>query len=313
MGGAPGGRYPAGLAVRGQPHHPTRPPPHFEQHLQQCGRSLRGRLRRRVPLRRLDEEDAAPQRAQPRRPDLGARTGAHSLRMRRRRARRVRLRLRPTRGVDRRPLLRHVVQLVPRPDDRHRVDAGLRDVPPARECLSSPQPQRRPLPPQAGREVRDALPSLGRRAHTVRRDLLQREPRPPILGSAPSRARPGSQLVAGDEDRRRACTDRDVRRVAARLPRRAHELQRLRLFRRSRIARPGRAVARRCTSGAVRARSDADYERTGDVPNVVFPCAMLCDAPTGRLAIYYGAADTAVAVAFSYVDELVRFALEHAV
>jgi beta-1,4-mannooligosaccharide/beta-1,4-mannosyl-N-acetylglucosamine phosphorylase len=44
---------------------------------------------------------------------------------------------------------------------------------------------------------------------------------------------------------------------------------------------------------------------------VVFPCAMLCDAGTGRLAIYYGAADTVTALAFAYVDELVRFALEH--
>jgi beta-1,4-mannooligosaccharide/beta-1,4-mannosyl-N-acetylglucosamine phosphorylase len=57
----------------------------------------------------------------------------------------------------------------------------------------------------------------------------------------------------------------------------------------------------------------ADYERSGDVSNVVFPCAMLCDARTGRLAIYYGAADTVTALAFSTVDELVRFALEHPV
>lgn len=57
---------------------------------------------------------------------------------------------------------------------------------------------------------------------------------------------------------------------------------------------------------------DAAYERVGDVPNVVFPCAMLCDAPTGRLAIYYGAADTVTALAFARVDELVRFAVERA-
>jgi len=49
------------------------------------------------------------------------------------------------------------------------------------------------------------------------------------------------------------------------------------------------------------------YECVGDVPNVVFPCAALCDADTGRLAIYYGAADTVVALAFAYVDELVDF------
>jgi beta-1,4-mannooligosaccharide/beta-1,4-mannosyl-N-acetylglucosamine phosphorylase len=50
------------------------------------------------------------------------------------------------------------------------------------------------------------------------------------------------------------------------------------------------------------------YENVGDVPNVVFPCAALCDAETGRLALYYGGADTVVALAFSTVDELVDFA-----
>lgn len=50
------------------------------------------------------------------------------------------------------------------------------------------------------------------------------------------------------------------------------------------------------------------YECVGDVPNVTFPCAALCDAPTGRLAIYYGAADTVTALAFAYVDELLEFA-----
>ncbi len=50
------------------------------------------------------------------------------------------------------------------------------------------------------------------------------------------------------------------------------------------------------------------YERVGDVPNVVFPCAMLCDELTGRLAIYYGAADTVTALAFGYVSDLVEFA-----
>ena len=40
---------------------------------------------------------------------------------------------------------------------------------------------------------------------------------------------------------------------------------------------------------------------------MVFPCATLCDAETGRLAMYYGAADTVVALAFSYVDDIVKF------
>ena len=49
------------------------------------------------------------------------------------------------------------------------------------------------------------------------------------------------------------------------------------------------------------------YECVGDVPNVVFPCSALCDAPTGRIAIYYGAADTVVGLAFAQVNELIDF------
>lgn len=51
----------------------------------------------------------------------------------------------------------------------------------------------------------------------------------------------------------------------------------------------------------------APYERTGDVQNVAFPCAALVDAPSGRLAIYYGAADTVTALAFGHVSEIVDF------
>ena len=49
------------------------------------------------------------------------------------------------------------------------------------------------------------------------------------------------------------------------------------------------------------------YECVGDVPNVVFPCAALTDAPTGRIAIYYGCADTVTGLAFAQVDELIEF------
>jgi len=49
------------------------------------------------------------------------------------------------------------------------------------------------------------------------------------------------------------------------------------------------------------------YECVGDVPNVVFPCAALHEASTGRLAIYYGAADTVTGLAFAQIDELVDY------
>ena len=52
---------------------------------------------------------------------------------------------------------------------------------------------------------------------------------------------------------------------------------------------------------------ERDYETVGFVPNVAFPCATLCDGDSGRLAIYYGAADTYTAVAFARVDELLDY------
>jgi beta-1,4-mannooligosaccharide/beta-1,4-mannosyl-N-acetylglucosamine phosphorylase len=51
----------------------------------------------------------------------------------------------------------------------------------------------------------------------------------------------------------------------------------------------------------------APYERTGDVPNVAFPCAALVDGESGRLALYYGAADTVTCLAFAHVAEIVDF------
>lgn len=49
------------------------------------------------------------------------------------------------------------------------------------------------------------------------------------------------------------------------------------------------------------------YEQVGDVPNVVFPCAAIVDGDTGRIAIYYGAADTSTCLAYGYVHEIVDF------
>ena len=55
-----------------------------------------------------------------------------------------------------------------------------------------------------------------------------------------------------------------------------------------------------------------DYEREGDTPNVVFPCAALCDAPTGRIALYYGCADTVTGLAFCNAEEVAAFIRDHA-
>ena len=49
------------------------------------------------------------------------------------------------------------------------------------------------------------------------------------------------------------------------------------------------------------------YECTGDVPNVTFPCAALHDSATGRVAVYYGCADTVTGLAFGYIPEIIDF------
>ena len=49
------------------------------------------------------------------------------------------------------------------------------------------------------------------------------------------------------------------------------------------------------------------------MPNVTFPCATVQDAPSGRIAIYYGAADTYVGLAFTKADEVVAYIKEHSV
>jgi beta-1,4-mannooligosaccharide/beta-1,4-mannosyl-N-acetylglucosamine phosphorylase len=50
-----------------------------------------------------------------------------------------------------------------------------------------------------------------------------------------------------------------------------------------------------------------DYECVGDVPNVTFPCAALCDEASGRIAIYYGGADTVTALAFTQLEDVLDF------
>ena len=47
-----------------------------------------------------------------------------------------------------------------------------------------------------------------------------------------------------------------------------------------------------------------DYERVGDVPNVVFPCGAVHDPDTDEVRLYYGAADSVMAMATSSVGDL---------
>ncbi|MCD7957078.1 MAG: glycoside hydrolase family 130 protein [Lachnospiraceae bacterium] len=55
------------------------------------------------------------------------------------------------------------------------------------------------------------------------------------------------------------------------------------------------------------------YEERGFVPNVTFPCAALYDAESGKIAIYYGAADTYVCLAFTTVELIVPYIMQNSV
>lgn len=48
----------------------------------------------------------------------------------------------------------------------------------------------------------------------------------------------------------------------------------------------------------------APYERTGDVPNVVFPCGVIHDRETDVVRLYYGAADSSICVAIARLADL---------
>lgn len=56
---------------------------------------------------------------------------------------------------------------------------------------------------------------------------------------------------------------------------------------------------------------ETEYEERGFVPNVCFPCAALTDAASGRIALYYGCADSYVGVAFTTISEVYDYILAH--
>lgn len=50
---------------------------------------------------------------------------------------------------------------------------------------------------------------------------------------------------------------------------------------------------------------EADYEVHGFRGSVIFPCGMIYDEGTGEVRLYYGAADTVIALASGHVDDLI--------
>ncbi len=52
---------------------------------------------------------------------------------------------------------------------------------------------------------------------------------------------------------------------------------------------------------------ELSYERTGDVNGVVFPCAWILDVPSGEIRLYYGGADTCLALATAELSDLLGY------
>jgi len=71
------------------------------------------------------------------------------------------------------------------------------------------------------------------------------------------------------------------------------------------LADPSKVIARCCVP-LLSPRED--YERVGDVPNVVFPCGAVVE-PNGEVKMYYGAADTAICVATAHLDDIIACTL----
>ena len=52
---------------------------------------------------------------------------------------------------------------------------------------------------------------------------------------------------------------------------------------------------------------ETEYEHIGDVGDVVFPCGVTVNEETQELRLYYGAADTTIAVATGNITEIVDY------
>lgn len=69
---------------------------------------------------------------------------------------------------------------------------------------------------------------------------------------------------------------------------------------------PSRVIAR-CSVPLLSPRED--YERIGDVGNVVFACGAIVE-PDGEMKLYYGGADTCICVATASLDEVISCTLD---
>ncbi len=117
------------------------------------------------------------------------------------------------------------------------------------------------------------------------------------------------RVVGLEPDRDRPTAAAHRARLARDLPRRQGDGRRQRLPGRARTVRPRRAdpLLHRLPEWILGPL--APYERSGDVPNTVFPCGLVHDAASDEVRLYYGAADTTICLATALLDDLLAAVL----
>ncbi len=67
------------------------------------------------------------------------------------------------------------------------------------------------------------------------------------------------------------------------------------------------SCAGRSCDFAVGSINAAAYDREGDVNGVVFPCGWILDKTSGEIRIYYGGADTCLALATAQLSDVLSY------
>ena len=118
-------------------------------------------------------------------------------------------------------------------------------------------------------------------------------------------------MVGCRKDRPGRAADRNARRLAADLSRRADTAS-------GNLYRVGLALLDLETPERCLRRGDAwvfgpetHYERFGDVNNVVFPCGSTIEPDGDTLRLYYGAADTCIALATGSIKQMLEWLDQH--
>ncbi len=151
-------------------------------------------------------------------------------------------------------------------------------------------------------------PSTGFRRQFRRAHLAVLFARPHALGRPPrAPSRTTRCLVGCQQDRSQSTAAGNPRRLAAALSRRAAYSRRVHLPAGPGAARSGKPLAGTAAKRRMDLRPEMPYERHGDVNGVVFPCGWVLDPDSGTIRMYYGGADSCLALATAQLSDVLEY------